>query len=201
MLDRLAGEGVHGYLRSAAGIRLAPHNQPQIADVTVVVTTELTEQLLGRIKQAHEVSVAAGHCVALIAGPATERYMALAFRYGAVSMLPRTAASREAVISMVLASGHGSAMLSGPAVRWLADTSRNFADIAYTTHGITAGGLTAREVDVVRLLAVGLPTNEIAARLNYAERTIKNTIRDMLDRHHLRNRAHAVAYAHRTGAI
>lgn len=56
-------------------------------------------------------------------------------------------------------------------------------------------------MEVVRLLAEGLPTSEIAVQLNYAERTIKNIIRDMPDRHDLRNRAHAVAYAHRTGAI
>jgi len=199
--DLLAAEGVQSYLRSAADIRLVPRRQARTADVVVVVTNELSEQLLDRMKQIHEASVVAHQCMALICAQPTERLMTLAFRCGVVSMIPRETATCESIVAAVLASGHGSAVLSGPAIRRLEDTSREFYDIVYSEHSVAAGGLTAREVAVVRLLAEGLPTNEIAAQLNYAERTIKNIIRDVLDRHKLRNRAHAVAYAHRTGAI
>jgi DNA-binding CsgD family transcriptional regulator len=46
-----------------------------------------------------------------------------------------------------------------------------------------------------------LPTNEIAAKLNYSERTIKTIIHTMMTRLGLRNRPHAVAYAMRVGAL
>ena len=58
-----------------------------------------------------------------------------------------------------------------------------------------------REVDVLRLLAEGYDTADIADALAYSERTIKNVIHDVTSRLQLRNRSHAVAVAMRTGVI
>jgi DNA-binding NarL/FixJ family response regulator len=92
-------------------------------------------------------------------------------------------------------------MLPESTIRWLIDQNRNFADVVRSAHGITTGGLTLRETDVLRLLAEGKSTVEIANQLNYAERTIKNVIRELLERHNFKNRTQAVAYAIRAGAI
>lgn len=54
---------------------------------------------------------------------------------------------------------------------------------------------------MLRLLAEGLDTAEIAAKLNYSERTIKNIISAVTRRLNLRNRTHAVAYAIRAGTL
>ena len=54
---------------------------------------------------------------------------------------------------------------------------------------------------MLRLLAEGRDTREIADELAYSERTIKNVIRDITRRLGLRNRSHAVAYALRQGLI
>ncbi|MFF4341046.1 LuxR C-terminal-related transcriptional regulator [Kitasatospora sp. NPDC001540] len=62
-------------------------------------------------------------------------------------------------------------------------------------------GMLPREVDVLRLVADGMDTGEIAGKLLYSERTIKNIIHTVTTRFHLRNRAHAVAYALREGYI
>ncbi|MGW4807147.1 helix-turn-helix transcriptional regulator [Kitasatospora sp. NPDC004272] len=62
-------------------------------------------------------------------------------------------------------------------------------------------GMQPREVDVLRLVADGMDTGEIAGKLLYSERTIKNIIHTVTTRFHLRNRAHAVAYALREGYI
>ena len=61
--------------------------------------------------------------------------------------------------------------------------------------------LTDREVDVLRLLSEGWDTAEIASKLAYSERTVKNVIHDITARLQLRNRSHAVAYAVRQGLI
>ncbi|MBN6042316.1 response regulator transcription factor [Amycolatopsis sp. 195334CR] len=62
-------------------------------------------------------------------------------------------------------------------------------------------GLSPREIQVLRLLAEGRDTAEIAAELAYAERTVKNILSGLLTRLELRNRTHAVAHALRHGLI
>jgi DNA-binding NarL/FixJ family response regulator len=66
---------------------------------------------------------------------------------------------------------------------------------------LTFTGLSPREVDVLRLVADGLDTGEIADSLNYSERTVKNVLHELTTRLQLRNRSHAVAYAVREGLI
>jgi DNA-binding NarL/FixJ family response regulator len=67
--------------------------------------------------------------------------------------------------------------------------------------GLGLNGLTHRENNVLRLVADGLSTREIASELAYSERTIKAVIQELTTRLYLRNRAHAVAYAVRNGWI
>lgn len=61
--------------------------------------------------------------------------------------------------------------------------------------------LTRRELDVLRLLADGGTTRDIAERMSYSERTVKNIVRDLLVKLNGRTRAHAVALATRRGMI
>ncbi|MFI1179941.1 response regulator transcription factor [Streptomyces sp. NPDC020799] len=58
-----------------------------------------------------------------------------------------------------------------------------------------------REVEVLRLVAEGCTSEEIALKANFSVRTVKKIVVTVLDRHHLRNRAHAVAFAMRKGLI
>ncbi|MFJ5817229.1 LuxR C-terminal-related transcriptional regulator [Streptomyces sp. NPDC093108] len=67
--------------------------------------------------------------------------------------------------------------------------------------GIPFTGLSAREVDVLRLVAEGYDTVEIATKLAYSPRTIKNVLTDVMTRLQLRNRTQAVAYAMRLGVF
>lgn len=61
--------------------------------------------------------------------------------------------------------------------------------------------LTARERAVLALVAQGLSTREVATRLAYSERTIKNVLQEVTTRLNLRNRTQAVAFAVRAGWI
>lgn len=65
----------------------------------------------------------------------------------------------------------------------------------------STGGLTPRELAVLRLLADGGDTKDIAETLNYSERTVKNVVHDVLTKMNCHNRAHAVATATRQGVI
>jgi DNA-binding NarL/FixJ family response regulator len=61
--------------------------------------------------------------------------------------------------------------------------------------------LTHREHAVLALVAEGVPSREIAQRLAYSERTVKNVLHDVLTKLDARSRSHAVAMAVREGII
>jgi two-component system, NarL family, response regulator YdfI len=61
--------------------------------------------------------------------------------------------------------------------------------------------LTAREIDVLQLLAEGLPNREIAQRLNISEHTIKFHIRSILGKLGAATRTEAVTRGVRSGLI
>ena len=63
------------------------------------------------------------------------------------------------------------------------------------------GWLTTREQQVLSLIAEGHPTREVAARLCYSERTVKNVLHDVVTKLGARSRSQAVAHAVRDGLI
>jgi DNA-binding NarL/FixJ family response regulator len=72
---------------------------------------------------------------------------------------------------------------------------------ALGARGVSRAGLAQRDLDVLKLLAGGSDTREIATDLNYSERTVKNIVHDLLTKLNCRNRTHAVATATRQGII
>ncbi len=68
-----------------------------------------------------------------------------------------------------------------------------------TTVGIAV--LTCREAEVLRLVADGLDTAEVAEELAYSESTIKGVLGKVMTRLEARNRCHAVAIVLRQGLI
>jgi DNA-binding NarL/FixJ family response regulator len=63
------------------------------------------------------------------------------------------------------------------------------------------GDLSEREQDVLRLVAQGLSNKEIADNLSLSEHTVKTHLANILDKLHLRSRAHAAAYAVQAGLV
>jgi len=63
----------------------------------------------------------------------------------------------------------------------------------------TVQALTGRERQVLELLAGGLANKEIAYQLKISENTVKNHLRNILEKLHLQNRVQAALYAVRMG--
>lgn len=65
----------------------------------------------------------------------------------------------------------------------------------------TVDPLTEREIDVLRQLSTGSSNRDIAGALYISENTVRNHIRNILEKLHLNNRVQAAAYALRSGYI
>ena len=74
------------------------------------------------------------------------------------------------------------------------------AAVARTTNGGVAEP-TARETEVLQLIADGLANREIGDRLHLSEETVKSHVRHLLAKLEARSRAHAVAVGFRRGLI
>lgn len=61
--------------------------------------------------------------------------------------------------------------------------------------------LTARELEVLRLAGKGLTNQQIARELGIAENTVKNHVRNVLEKLHLHSRTEAVLHAVREGLL
>lgn len=62
-------------------------------------------------------------------------------------------------------------------------------------------GLTAREVEILKLVAIGLANKQIAYRLQVSEKTVRNHISNMYEKLGIQGRSQAVIYAAKKGLI
>jgi DNA-binding NarL/FixJ family response regulator len=61
--------------------------------------------------------------------------------------------------------------------------------------------LTAREIDVLRLIAAGHPNKEIGAQLSVTEETVKSRVKNILAKLHANDRTHAAMIGLKRGII
>ncbi len=120
---------------------------------------------------------------------------------GACGVLRRNEARPEKLVTMVQAAAAGDGSIPPDLLGRLLTQMGRLQRQVLSPRGITFSGLTQRELDVLRLVADGYDTADIAQKLAYSERTIKNIIHEVTTRLNLRNRSHAVAYAVREGLI
>jgi len=93
----------------------------------------------------------------------------------------------------------GEAPLSGAtAARILKEFSARASKHSETT---PVDDLTEREKEVLQLLAAGLTNKEIGAKLDIAENTVKNHLKNILGKLHLQNRVQAAALAIQQGIL
>ncbi|WP_344417143.1 response regulator transcription factor [Amycolatopsis minnesotensis] len=124
-----------------------------------------------------------------------------AIECGMAALLRRTDTSSADLVRTVLAVSQGMAHLPPRVQGSLLKQLDRIREDVLEPNGLTLSGLSARERDVLRLLADGRGTEEIATALAYSESTVKNVLHGLMSRCGLNSRSHAVAYALRSGVI
>ncbi|MFE2757486.1 response regulator transcription factor [Actinosynnema sp. NPDC059335] len=195
--DHLSLAGLTSYLGSRAEVVLLDRDQRAHADVVVVAVDRIGPEVLTGLRR---VAADIGAPVVLVLDEIGENDVLAAVECRVVAILPRAAATGERVLRSVLAAASGGGVMPPSLVaELLKHVERLQRELVSPAANVPK--LTPREADVLRLMAEGLDTAEIAGRLSYSERTIKNVFYGLTTRLNLRNRPHAVAYALRKGMI
>jgi DNA-binding NarL/FixJ family response regulator len=122
-----------------------------------------------------------------------DEYVVDAFRAGASGFLLKTAPPSQ-LVAAVRTVHDGDALLAPASTRRLIEQAVRVAPSAPALDE-----LTARERDVLRLLARGMTNAEIAAELVVEPSTVKSHVAAVLAKLDLRDRVHAVVFAYETG--
>jgi DNA-binding NarL/FixJ family response regulator len=139
--------------------------------------------------------------VVLVLDEISDSELLLAVECRVQSVLPRAAVTAERLTRTITAVAAGDGVLPPPLVGDLLEHLRRLQRLVLDEAGLNAAGLTPREIDVIRLMAEGLETTEIAAKLSYSERTVKGIVHTITRRLGLRNRSHIIAHAMRYGVV
>jgi DNA-binding NarL/FixJ family response regulator len=121
-----------------------------------------------------------------------------ALRHDIRVMLSFCDVTPDRLLSAIESARHGDSRLSSDVVSALL---RDGGTTSRTGGPIARPPVTVRQREVLTLMAAGHSNAAIAHLLGCSEHTVKNVIYDLMAKLRVRNRAHAVAYAVRTGLI
>ncbi|RSN29195.1 helix-turn-helix transcriptional regulator [Amycolatopsis sp. WAC 04169] len=194
--DTITHAGVTAALRARPEIRFAEDtDEPAVVLVIVERLNEEARQLLRSLNCAG----CAG--VVLVAGEVDDSELLDVVGNGVSAIIRRADATPDTLVRLVKAAAAGEGALPPDLLgRLLSRVSRLQRDVLQP-NGWDLAGMAQREIQVLRMVADGFETKEIADRLSYSERTVKSILHDITNRFQLRNRAHAVAFALREGLI
>ncbi|GAB3311919.1 response regulator [Epidermidibacterium keratini] len=125
-------------------------------------------------------------------------YVYTALRLGASGFLLKDAPPAD-LISAVRIAAEGNALLAPTVTRRMIEQFARSQPA--TAPSVELNALTARELDVLRLVAKGLSNAEIAGSLVVAEQTVKTHLGRVFTKLGLRDRAQAVVYAYESRLI
>ena len=123
-------------------------------------------------------------------------WTAAALRSGARAILPRESSEAE-IVSAVFAAYRGLVLLDPETTRELASQTR--AAPKHPSEAVEE--LTAREIEVLRLMAEGFGNKEIASRLGISDHTVKFHISSILAKLGASSRTEAVTQGIRMGLV
>lgn len=197
--DPISQAGVASQLRTRPEVNVVEWGEDDFApQVVVMVVDTVDEDVLTMLRHVQRTSDSR---TVLVTTEIDEQKLVSAAECGVVGVIRRAQSTPEHLVQVIETVARGEGHLPSDLLgRLLAEVGRLQGQVL-GPRGLHFTGLAAREVDVLRLVAEGYDTADIATKLAYSERTIKNVLHSVMTRLQLRNRSHAVAYALRQGLI
>jgi DNA-binding NarL/FixJ family response regulator len=194
--DPIAEIDVHAQLRGRPEVVIAgPQGRPAVA---LAVLASIDAEALEWLRSLRADS---GLPIVVVIGPAEPALLVRLVEAGASGILGRREATAGRLVRAIQLAAVGQGDLPPALVRHLLDRVGRLDRDQFTPRALPFAGLTGREREVLRLMADGMSTREVAARLAYPEPMVKGVLRDLMLRLNVRNRTQAVACAVRNGWV
>jgi DNA-binding NarL/FixJ family response regulator len=196
--DPILQAGMVSQLRGRPEIDIVEATELSRAQVGVAAADALDDETLRILRALKRAGIA--HTL-LIMRAIDDAAVVSAAEVGVSGLLRRSEATPEALVRTIQKVAAGDGVIPSDLLGHLLGQVGRLQRQVLSPRGLTFSGLSDREIEVLRLIAEGHDTNEIARQLCYSQRTVKNVLHDVTTRLQLRNRSHAVAYAVREGLI
>ncbi|MEL6317809.1 MAG: response regulator transcription factor [Pseudomonadota bacterium] len=196
-------KGLAAFIETAPDIRLVAmaasgaeavdavaSHRPDVALLDLLLPDAPAEATVARIKAAHQ-----GTAVVIITSHEGMEAVRPVMRAGALSYLLKDTLPAD-LIEAIREAGRGRRALSPQVARaLLAETARTRREPPLHET------LTARELEVLRLIAEGAPNAEIALRCGISNKTVKSHVGSILSKLYVADRTQAAVYAWREGIM
>ena len=197
--DSILRGGVAMTLRARPEIQLVDENH---GDPSETVVLAVGDRLDEPVRQMLRGLQARGHRrIVLVTGDIDDNEVLAAVEAGVCAVARRSETTADMLVHLVNAAKAGEGALPPDLLGRLLNRVSRLQRQVLEPRGLHLGGMSNRETEVLRLVAAGFSTQEIADQLCYSQRTVKSILHDVTNRFQLRNRSHAVAYALREGLI
>ncbi|MEV0644612.1 response regulator transcription factor [Phytomonospora sp. NPDC050363] len=196
--DPICRAGLASQLRPRPEVLVLDEEECSGAEVGVVVSDTVDPESLRAMRSLRCLGIPR---LVVVAGRIDEADLVNVMEVGVAGVVRRSEATADRLVSVITSAAVGEGAVPPDLLGRLLTQVGRLQRQVLGPRGLAFSGLADREIEVLRLVAEGLDTAEIARKLAYSERTIKNVLHDVTSRLQLRNRAHAVAYALRNGLI
>ncbi|HEX4704576.1 MAG TPA: LuxR C-terminal-related transcriptional regulator [Pseudonocardiaceae bacterium] len=197
--DPILLHGVQTALRTRPEIILVDGPDVRVDETVVVFVADRLDEMAS--EQLRMLQVHGYRRIVLVASELDDKDVFTALENGVCAAARRSDTTADVLVRLATAAAAGEGALPPDLLGRLLHRVSGLQRQVLEPQGLRLAGITARETDVLRMVAAGLSTKEIAEKMCYSQRTVKSIMHDVINRFQLRNRCHAVAYAMREGLI
>jgi len=196
--DAISQAGLAATLRAKSEIQLVESDDAWPECVVVLTVDRIDDDARQRLRALQRRGF---RRIVLISSHVDDADLMAVVEDGVSAVTRRSETTPELLVRLAKAAARGDGVVPADLLGRLLDRVSRLQRNVLEPKGLNLAGISERETAVLRLVADGFDTREIAERLCYSQRTVKTILYDVTNRFQLRNRSHAVAYALREGLI